>query len=129
MRRFMFRCPGTGLVVKGQADDPRPGEAPHTYQPVHCSACKGSHLVDPKTGETWQHQRHGMLDETPSETPERRFPKPWRADETDVYFIIRDQNGLVLAYVYFEETDRPEAVNVLTRDEARRVATNLAKSA
>lgn len=70
-----------------------------------------------------------MLDGTPSETPERRFPKPWRAEETDACFIIRDQNGLVLAYVYFEETDRPATANILTRDEARRVATNLAKSA
>jgi hypothetical protein len=49
MRRFMFRCPVTGYIVQGIADDPKPGD--HTYQPVQCIACEGMHLVDPSTGE------------------------------------------------------------------------------
>ena len=63
MRLFMFRCPRTGHVVKGRADDPRLGEPAHTYHPVQCSACRGSHLVDPTTGETWSDGIEGLLDE------------------------------------------------------------------
>jgi hypothetical protein len=63
MRLFMFRCPRTGHVVKGQADDPRLAEPAHTYHPVQCSACRGSHLVDPTTGETWSDGIESLLDE------------------------------------------------------------------
>jgi hypothetical protein len=31
----------------------------------------------------------------------RRFPPPWSVEETDACFIVRDANGLALAYVYF----------------------------
>jgi hypothetical protein len=36
-------------------------------------------------------------------TEPRRFPLPWRVEETDACFIVRDANGHALAYVYFEE--------------------------
>ena len=63
------------------------------------------------------------------DTPEaRRFPPPWIAEETDACFIIRDHNGYALAYVYFEdEPGRRSAAPLLTRDEARRIAANIAK--
>jgi hypothetical protein len=35
--------------------------------------------------------------------PKRRFPPPWTAEQQDVYFVVRDQSGQALAYVYFEE--------------------------
>jgi hypothetical protein len=56
--------------------------------------------------------------------PERRFPPPWTAEETDACYIVRDHNGQALAYVYFEEEPgRRSAAHLLTRDEARRIAT------
>jgi hypothetical protein len=59
----------------------------------------------------------------------RFFPAPWRSDETAACFIIRDDHaGRALGYVHFEdEPGRRAAANVLTRDEARRIAANIAK--
>jgi hypothetical protein len=49
----------------------------------------------------------------------RRFPQPWRVEETDACFIVRDSNGKALAYVYCEdEPGRRAAAKLLTRDEA-----------
>jgi hypothetical protein len=64
--------------------------------------------------------------------PERRFPPPWSVDDPDMKlgqdcFIVRDANGQALAYVYFEEEPGRCAAKLLTRDEARRVAANIAK--
>jgi hypothetical protein len=43
-------------------------------------------------------------------------------------FIVRDANGQVLAYVYCEdELGRRAAAKLLTGDEARRIAANIAK--
>ena len=58
----------------------------------------------------------------------RRFPPPWSVEETEACFIVRDANGQALAYVYFEEEPgRRSAAKLLTRDEARRIAANIAK--
>jgi hypothetical protein len=58
----------------------------------------------------------------------RRFPPPWTAEETDACFVVRDANGQALAYVYFEEEPgRRAAAKLLTKDEARRIAANIAK--
>jgi len=63
----------------------------------------------------------------------RRFRPPWSVDEADPEldrrsFIVRDANGQALAYVFFEgELDRRSAAHLLTRDEARRIAANIAK--
>jgi hypothetical protein len=63
-----------------------------------------------------------------SVVPERRFPPPWTVEETDACFIVRDANGQALAYVYFEEEPgRRAAAKLLTRDEARHIAGNVAK--
>jgi hypothetical protein len=63
----------------------------------------------------------------------RRFPPPWSVDEADPAldgrcFIVRDADGQALAYVYFEgESGSRSAAKLLTRDEARRIAANIAK--
>jgi hypothetical protein len=64
---------------------------------------------------------------------ERRFPPPWSVDEADPEmdrrcFIVRDADRQALAYVFFEgQLDRRSASSLLTRDEARRIAANIAE--
>jgi hypothetical protein len=42
--------------------------------------------------------------------------------------LLRDHNGQQLAYVYFEEEPgRRSSAKLLTKDEARRIAVNIAK--
>jgi hypothetical protein len=36
-------------------------------------------------------------------TPARRFPPPWSVEETGACFIVRDNGGQKLAYVYYQE--------------------------
>ena len=47
---------------------------------------------------------------------------------SDACFIVKDHNGQALAFVYCEdEPGRRAAAKLLTRDEARRIAANIAK--
>lgn len=56
----------------------------------------------------------------------RRFPPPWTVEEQG--FVVRDNNGQRLAYVYFEEEPgRRPAAELLSKDEARRIAANIAR--
>src|SRR5438874_13033196 len=58
----------------------------------------------------------------------RRFPPPWSIEEIGVAFKVCDSTGQRLAYVYFEEEPgRRSAAKLLSKDEARRVAVNIAK--
>jgi hypothetical protein len=60
--------------------------------------------------------------------PTRRFTPPWDIDDNVSCFIVRDNNGQPLSYVYYEqEPGRRTAAGLLTRDEARRIAINIAK--
>jgi hypothetical protein len=58
----------------------------------------------------------------------RRFPPPRTAEVTPNCFIVRDANGQALSYVYYEsEPGRRSAAKLLSKDEARRIASNIAK--
>jgi hypothetical protein len=58
----------------------------------------------------------------------RRFPPPWRAEKMPGGYVVRDANDQALAYVY-SRANEAEAMQakVLTDDEARRVAVNIAR--
>ena len=58
----------------------------------------------------------------------RRLPPPWKAERFDGGFVVKDANGQSLAYVYGRETRADaDTAKVLTIDEARRIASNIAK--
>ena len=58
----------------------------------------------------------------------RRFPPPWTVEKIAGGLKIIDANGQSLAYVYSRETkDAANIAGVLTEDEARRIAANIAK--
>jgi hypothetical protein len=56
------------------------------------------------------------------------FPPPSSVEEFDGCFIVWDRNGQALTYVYFEDDPRRRsAAKLLTRDDARQIAANIAK--
>jgi hypothetical protein len=60
--------------------------------------------------------------------PARRFPPPWTVEEQPACFVVRDHDGQALAYVYYEEEPgRRSSAELLTKDEARRIAVNFAR--
>ena len=64
----------------------------------------------------------------PSELTERRFPPPWIVEELEACFYVCDSAGQKLAYVYFEDDPgRRAAAKLLAKDEAHRIAANIAK--
>jgi hypothetical protein len=72
-------------------------------------------------------QYHQTLNENAVTSP-RRFPPPWTVEELDACFIVKDSSGQKLGYFYYEEEPgRRTAAKLLTKDEARRIAANVAK--
>jgi hypothetical protein len=57
-----------------------------------------------------------------------RFPPPWRAEPIPGGYVVRDANGQALAYLYSRD-NATEALQakMLTKDEARRIAVNIAR--
>jgi hypothetical protein len=61
--------------------------------------------------------------------PRRRFMRPWNVIEHDESYEIQDAVGLSLASVYFEnETIRQSSTRRLSKDEARRIAAQIARA-
>jgi hypothetical protein len=56
------------------------------------------------------------------------LPSPWHAEKTPGGYVVRDANGQALAYLYSRE-NATEALQakMLTPDEARRIAINIAR--
>jgi hypothetical protein len=58
----------------------------------------------------------------------RRFSPPWTSELQPNYYIVRDADGQQIAYIYYSnDPDRRAAAKLLTKDEARRIAANIAK--
>ena len=58
----------------------------------------------------------------------RRFPAPWTADKIVGGYVVRDANGQALVYIYSRDNeDEARQAKVLTKDEARRIAANVAR--
>ena len=56
------------------------------------------------------------------------LPPPWKVEALDGGFKVLDGNGQTLAYVYGHADERDaEIAKSLTLDEARRIASNIAK--
>jgi hypothetical protein len=59
---------------------------------------------------------------------ETLFPPPWSVEKIPGGFKVFDANGQSLAYVYSrEKPDDAHIAKVLTEDESRRIAANVAK--
>jgi hypothetical protein len=57
-----------------------------------------------------------------------RFPPPWSVEDIGAAFVVKDSDRQQLAYVHYEaEPQRRVAAKMLTKDEARRIAVNIAK--
>ena len=57
----------------------------------------------------------------------RRFPPPWSIEDTGAAFV-KDASAQKLGYFYYEEEPgRRSTAKMLARDEARRIAANVAK--
>jgi hypothetical protein len=57
----------------------------------------------------------------------RRVPAPWSVELIPGGFKVLDANGQPLAYVYARDKSDADIAKVLTWDEARRIASNVAK--
>jgi hypothetical protein len=56
------------------------------------------------------------------------FPPPWSVEEPDGCIIVWDRDGQAITYVYFEDDPRRRSLaKLLTRDDARQIAANIAK--
>jgi len=58
----------------------------------------------------------------------RCFPAPWHADKISGGDVVRDASGQALAYIYSRQNEaEARQAKVLTPDEARRIANNIAR--
>lgn len=61
---------------------------------------------------------------------QRRFPKPWTLNVLESSIIVVDANGDPIAYTYYDDDEFRRAGGsrrLMTKDEARRIATTIAR--
>ena len=62
------------------------------------------------------------------QTPDRRFPRPWRVRESGESFIVEDATGFPVAFIYFEdEKSRADVSHRMNRYQAERIAWAIAR--
>jgi hypothetical protein len=60
--------------------------------------------------------------------PSNRFPPPWSIEELEACFVVKDSARQKLAFVYYEEEPgRRLAAKLLTKEEARQIALDIAR--
>ncbi|MGD2026100.1 MAG: hypothetical protein PVJ46_12135 [Methyloceanibacter sp.] len=58
----------------------------------------------------------------------RRFPAPWQVEQIPGGYKVLDASGQSLAYIYARDRKADaDIAHVLTTDEARRIAVNVAR--
>jgi hypothetical protein len=71
---------------------------------------------------------NGAFGGRPNGLTVRRFPPPWSVEDIGAAFVVKDASGQKLGYFYYEEeAGRRSVAKMLTKDEARRIAANVAK--
>jgi hypothetical protein len=92
-------------------------------------ACRRAHSLRTMGSLTFLRRRAAKCELPTGPTmSQRRFPPPWSIEETAPCFIVRDANKQALAFVYCEdEPGRRTTAKLFTRNEARRIAANIAK--
>jgi hypothetical protein len=64
----------------------------------------------------------------PAAMKTRGFPPPWSVEDLGAAFVVKDGARHKLAYVYYEDgPGRRSANRLLSKDEARRNAANIAR--
>jgi hypothetical protein len=72
--------------------------------------------------------RPGYIAKIASAVKKNQFPLPWTVQERSTCFVVHDKTSQPLAYIHFEDkSGRLSSINQLTRDEALRIAENIAK--
>jgi hypothetical protein len=87
--------------------------------------CSGPRVISMECGAGFVEFRSRILS-VHTMTP--RFPPPWSVEDTGAAFVVKDGTGQKLGYFYYEEEPgRRSAAKLLAKDEARRIAANVAK--
>jgi hypothetical protein len=58
----------------------------------------------------------------------RRFRPPWSVEDLASCFVVKDQGGQELAFIYYEDDPNKRSIlKLLSRDEAQRIAAAITK--
>src|SRR5262249_22443704 len=99
-----------------------------TQHPARLHEVRSGHRPDDRQGAWPRSAADASCPRRRGDRMTRHLPPPWRADKFSGGYVVRDANGFAVAYVYGRSTEA-EAMEAkqMTMDEARRVASNIAK--